>query len=393
MSTSNTCQEYVELLDAYLDDELDLAERNEVEAHLAGCSACARKLKETSRLLHGLKALPKVESKREIDFSFLETKALPSCDPIIELLDAYHDGELDSAERNSVDKHLLDCQPCTVRLGVIGDLVLGLKSLPKMLPSRDLIDAIDFESIASRPATQSCGDMLELLDAYHDSELNKDETELLESHLAGCESCLHELDRIRTIVAELKALPKVEPVRDLLSNLALETESASASSSASNILAFPSKKAYKPFGRGLQLGLCSVAAAAVAFVFAINFKQVPSTDEIALNPPTPALTQKAPVARAEKTSAPENNNLPENETANNPSQENERQIASLPPSSQPQIEREAVQEKYHEVINAETQRGPEATSELAAMPETGNGAGAEALGIATDEDGMYDLKI
>jgi anti-sigma factor RsiW len=52
-----TCAELVELVSAYLDDELDPATAQHVVAHVAGCPGCGpyvEQFRETIRLLRGL---------------------------------------------------------------------------------------------------------------------------------------------------------------------------------------------------------------------------------------------------------------------------------------------------------------------------------------------------
>jgi anti-sigma factor RsiW len=49
-----TCQQFVELVTDYLEDELDDATRRRFETHLAGCPGCARyldQIRETQRAL------------------------------------------------------------------------------------------------------------------------------------------------------------------------------------------------------------------------------------------------------------------------------------------------------------------------------------------------------
>src|SRR5277367_2236110 len=61
-----------------------------------------------------------------------------TCEDISPLLDAYHDGELDKAERNSVASHLSSCPECQAKLIEIESVVSSLKNLPRLQMSRDL---------------------------------------------------------------------------------------------------------------------------------------------------------------------------------------------------------------------------------------------------------------
>lgn len=88
------------------------------------------------------------------------TDSLVNCTDIEPLLDAFHDGELDSAERQSIEKHLAACQVCPSKLAEIGRLVTSLRSLPELKPTKDFADAIpDFEGGRRRvfPASRAGG--------------------------------------------------------------------------------------------------------------------------------------------------------------------------------------------------------------------------------------------
>jgi len=58
-----------------------------------------------------------------------------------------------------------------------------------------------------------CSQVAEMLDAFHDMELELAEAEMVEEHLADCAACRRELDAIEKVVASLKSLPEV-PVKD-----------------------------------------------------------------------------------------------------------------------------------------------------------------------------------
>ena len=53
------CQDLVELLSEYLDNELGAAKRAEVDAHLAACQACQRELQELRATISLVASLPK----------------------------------------------------------------------------------------------------------------------------------------------------------------------------------------------------------------------------------------------------------------------------------------------------------------------------------------------
>lgn len=330
MSNSNNCQEYLELLDAYLDGELNAEEKSMVEKHLLECTACSRQLNETSQLIHELKALPAKTMQRQLDFSFLdEAKPEDNCHPILELLDAYHDGELDQQEQSQVKSHLDACSSCSNSLARITELVVDLKSLPRVQPSKDIVASIDFSKI--------------------DSATNN------------------------VLVLQPKA----------------------------NVLPFTAAKT--------KIGIFTAVAAAAALIFAINFKQAPGgiDQPVAIHPDkAPQATQQIAQTTdhtnsASKQSTPSNTTLEVASTKDNSktdlpivhqpnltaSPEPKQRIAAQPKtsgSSKPVIQQEVLQDDKQNM---------DSVNEIAMFTDSSNGAGADALGISTDEDGLYDIKI
>ena len=66
-----------------------------------------------------------------------------NCEQIIPLLDSYHDGEASSDEKTTVESHLGSCADCRKRLGAIGNLVATLKALPEMKMKDDFADRVE----------------------------------------------------------------------------------------------------------------------------------------------------------------------------------------------------------------------------------------------------------
>ncbi|GEM_PF-2677036 len=65
-----------------------------------------------------------------------------SCLEVEPLLDAFHDGELEGADKRLVEAHLAGCGACRERLVLIGQLVTTLRALPVLKPPRDIADEI-----------------------------------------------------------------------------------------------------------------------------------------------------------------------------------------------------------------------------------------------------------
>ncbi len=57
-----TCDEILERLEAFVDGELDASERATIEAHLAGCEACAAEHALTEAVRTELRALPELDA-------------------------------------------------------------------------------------------------------------------------------------------------------------------------------------------------------------------------------------------------------------------------------------------------------------------------------------------
>lgn len=70
-----------------------------------------------------------------------------NCDEIAEMLDAYHDHELTGAERSAVESHLNECAGCSSKLANIARLVLDLRAMPRLMPPRDIVGSMDFDKL------------------------------------------------------------------------------------------------------------------------------------------------------------------------------------------------------------------------------------------------------
>jgi len=431
MSNPGNCREYVELLDAYLDDELSVDERAALERHLAVCIDCARALTELSHLVAGLKSLPRLMPVGKIDFSFLDKVQKPfNCAPIIQLLDSYHDAELAADERALVEKHLAECAPCAGKLAEIERLVLELKALPKLSPSRDIVGGLDFSAVSLRAAgAANCEGIIELLDSYHDGELGKEEKLLVENHLAACDICPERLAKIKRLVESVKSLPRLQAARDIVGSIdfeSLSTKSVVQAAPRSNVVSLSvaaPRSNVLPFGRTMRIGLCTVAAAAVALIVCLNMNLLlgGTNRDIAANSPNPVITNTPPLVApvtspvtapvavpvAETVVAPEGQNrvpvkpkipgFPVSRSLDNNAGTDKRTLAHVgaarPGDVHPVAGATDTQGSSHEAFHAESNKSDESANEVAVIPDSGASMGADALGIGTDEDGLYDIKI
>ncbi len=73
-----------------------------------------------------------------------------TCEQLEPLLSAYHDGELSEHERAQADKHISSCAACQNRVLEIGTISNSLKALPRLTPKMDVAANIE-KLIAAQP--------------------------------------------------------------------------------------------------------------------------------------------------------------------------------------------------------------------------------------------------
>ncbi len=67
----------------------------------------------------------------------------PECQPIVLALDAYYDNELNEEERKGVEQHLLSCESCKRSLEATKQVSAALQSMPKAEMKRDMSNELD----------------------------------------------------------------------------------------------------------------------------------------------------------------------------------------------------------------------------------------------------------
>lgn len=67
----------------------------------------------------------------------------PECQQTVLALDAYHDNELKEDERRSVERHLLSCESCKKSLEATKQVSAALQSVPKATMKRDMSNELD----------------------------------------------------------------------------------------------------------------------------------------------------------------------------------------------------------------------------------------------------------
>lgn len=415
MSNSNNCDEFAELLDAYHDAELSGSDLKRVEEHLSSCKGCQNKLAQLTSLAAQLSSLPVVEPSRDIvgsmefNFDFEPSFEFSSADSAMhggERLDAYHDGELTKEESIQLERHIANCADCAQKLSQIDKIVRNIKHIPQIAPKRDLVSELDF----------NCEPIIPLLDAYLDSELSSDEKTQVEQHISRCAICSATLARTANLIGGLKSLPVLNPARDIVGTLNLPAE---ITASTVSILPAERTSANKivPLKKSVWTGLGAVAAAAAVLLFAVNQQVIVPSNTVSKRSTTqhdqgPSIVadRAAPFEQAQVavTTQPVSSQASEatntdtswpidtkshlvassaeqgTNTAAKTNNAGSKQSAPLVTGAH-----SAIQEVPAPAAVASMQ--DTSFNELASL-ETNDGV-ADALGIATDEDGLYDIKI
>jgi anti-sigma factor RsiW len=246
----------------------------------------------------------------------------------------------------------------------------------------------------------NCQKYRPLLDAYHDGELTSDERLEVERHLDSCEICRGGMNDIQKVVASLKAMPQLSAKKDFaldIEKAILASANATKPSGASSEAASPKGNAvfFKP-AVWASLGVAAaVALLLVAIRPAANNQPVTTADK------TPALVEprvtkedtpveKPLVAEQINVNAKHQSALPKEPKA---------VIASKPVPRVPYKEsNQAVvaQKPAEENITAASVPSVlpvSAKNSLLALEDNDQANITEELGITTNEDGLYAIKL
>lgn len=268
---------------------------------------------------------------------------------------------------------------------------------------------------------QMCKQIEESLDAFHDNELSAAEQRVVEDHLQNCAACVNKLAEIDRLVHTLRTMPRVAVSESLSSKL------DNIIDQQTNVSKFPSKL-WMPV---------AAAAAVVAIVFGLRFANpigTPGTthDTIATKPGQPVPTQSpdSQLARSLAASNPSPPSMSKSTTDNQavavqktPSEDSAKQNASNKPSLALQAGNENYAEQRIAVTSKEvgteiaySRPDKPAANEASTAARLGNTTAittrvsenyddvvaelpntqdsfADAVGLTTDEDGLYDIKM
>lgn len=298
-----------------------------------------------------------------------------NCKDYSELLDAYLDDELSADEQSRVELHVQSCRDCKNTLEETAALLQNLKSMPKKKSARQL----DF-GFLDNSVSPACNLESSSIDAYFDNELSDSERLAVQKHLDTCPDCTARLADINSLVFELKALPKLSLKADLIEKLDFTRQAETVSTEAANY-----KKGSQRH-RTVWFGIGGAAAAAVAMFFMVQKgpQETPLVENFSVGKEIVKASKPANSERAEQSVGTD---LPVGETA-----KDKVPAALLAEDNQKEKRIESAAVITSEKKNKNTIAESEVGTELALMPDSDDTA-AEALGIGTDEDGLYDIKI
>jgi Putative zinc-finger len=263
----------------------------------------------------------------------------------------------------------------------------------------------------------NCTEITEQLDAYHDGELAGTERAVIEQHLSGCPACIAKLREIDRVVHTLKNIPQPAIPIALATKLdnmlddALAGKTPTNKSRQQNVLAFHPALAAPIAVAAVSLALflayrfmaptqAPTVTASQPTTKTVQVAQMQTPENQAVTEPQPEaqtqIAEPAPIVvdqhsnkRTEKHKDTEVANAQHSASVNSHGSEqaNAEKIAGAMKSSRQSTRQSSGQPVPAPVAAAET-----GDSELADLPVSTPTLN-DTLGIATDEDGLYDIKM
>lgn len=257
----------------------------------------------------------------------------------------------------------------------------------------------------------SCQQIKLMLDAYHDGELSESERGETERHLTGCVSCQNDAAAIAIVAKSLKDLPTLTPKIDVAANI-------------DQMIAARSQPTFSNVSRPVVWSAVGIAAAAAVVLFVGKFGAPVQTADVAVKPSAPAHEQQtalmpekkqAPMIKSTKPITVEHD-LPKPEIAVKPvlpSGKNDH-AASQKPASLIAQRTGGVNGKGKDANSTNKQLSTTSSTTTIAVAPKQNDSNAvdkvnnsliavydadqhnavtEELGITTNEDGLYAIKL
>jgi anti-sigma factor RsiW len=202
---SITCEFVNTLLSAYIDGEINSAEKEAIETHLAQCILCQEELDILRQLSIKVKNL---FINEKFDIPDLSTAVLDrlqndtiSCENVIAELSAYFDGELEPAQYFAIDDHLSTCSECKTKYHQLENL----RKLIKL--SVDAVDIDYWNTIYKRliqPDALECSFIKDQLSAYVDKEVERKLYQAISEHVMLCKNCRKDLKELKNLQDTIK---------------------------------------------------------------------------------------------------------------------------------------------------------------------------------------------
>ncbi|MBX9694385.1 MAG: zf-HC2 domain-containing protein [Cyanobacteria bacterium] len=332
-----------------------------------------------------------------------------NCTQFQELLSAYYDQELSVDEEREVANHLEECAECKVTYAEIAEISTSLGKLPSLFLDQDFGDRL--ESLIAKPSVSDCSAVEPLLSAHLDHELSADEKPMVEKHLGSCHNCQSELNDLEIVFKSLSAVPRMNLDRDLADEIVAKIvseqkeEKVPAASTSAKILQFKPRTIWAIGAIACAFGLLFIAPLTTSTSntpVTVATKQPSNTVQPNQNKGTDASEKVAEVRQNPVEKTPESVDSQKKDssaTGNQHVMTPQHEIASggTDRTSKPAI---ATLPKPDAKANARTNNAfspsdlVKAQESVVAYAEPFDDSNMfEDLGISTDEDGLYAIKL
>lgn len=206
MNIFDNCENILDILSAYIDNELPEDELQAVDRHLASCKNCRDELALLQGLSDKIKASLLIENFEMPDLSnsvltrFQEQQNL-SCKEVSEELSAYFDAELPPANYYSIEYHLDNCSQCQQKF----QQLQYLRNLIKL--SVNSLDIDLWQKVYARlisPEELQCSFVADQLSAYLDKEVDAQLAKSISEHIMACNHCRKQFEEFKFIQQQVK---------------------------------------------------------------------------------------------------------------------------------------------------------------------------------------------
>jgi hypothetical protein len=247
--------------------------------------------------------------------------------------------------------------------------------------------------------SQKCEKFVPLLDAYHDGELDESERLSVDEHLRKCPACSTHLAGVSRLVATLKAIPPVQMREDFADKFEARLfQEKPDSSQKSNVI-------------GARFGFLAASAAALilcvcAGQFFLNHPAAPNQVAAVTLPPVNQVSKKLQAEQLASVPSKDDRAPAANSSTHDGEDDSERKVAPaekrVPPAeathkrnSLAGVRTLVAVESAGKTQSAAAGNASAAapTHSLVAFYEPETNSIPEELGISTDEDGLYAIKM